>query len=85
MLLVGIVGYFKVSSQMSAGEDAAGAFGAEFQQMARQAAEQAAAEMRKAISIGFGTYLSLIAALYLAWQGWGRSRAASGSLAGSPG
>lgn len=77
MLLIGIIGYFKMSSQFSAGTEAAGAFGgAEFQQMAREAARQAAAEMRKAISIGLGTYLSVIAALYLAWQGWSRTRAA---------
>lgn len=86
MLLVGIVSYFKVSSQFSAGEEAAGAFGGEeFQQMARAAAEQAAAEMRKAISIGLGVYLSVIAALYLAWQGWSKTRAPAGKLAGSVG
>lgn len=83
MLLVGIISYFKVSSQFSAGEEAAEAFGgAEFQQMARAAAEQAAAEMRKAISIGLGTYVSVIAAAFLAWQGWGKTRAAAQGLAG---
>ena len=75
MLLVAMLAYFKVSSQISASQDAMGQFGgAQYQEMARQAASQAAAEMRKAISIGLGVYLSIAGALYLAWQGLGRSR-----------
>jgi hypothetical protein len=75
MLLVAVIAYGKISSQMSAGQEALAGFGgAEYQQMAQQAADQAAAEMRKAISIGFGVYLSLAGALYLAWQGLGKSR-----------
>ncbi|MEZ5474637.1 MAG: hypothetical protein R3E72_06480 [Steroidobacteraceae bacterium] len=75
MLLVGVVAYFKISGQISAGQEQAGAFGgAEYQQMAREMAERASAEMRKAISIGFGLWLSLAGAIYLGWQGWGKSR-----------
>jgi hypothetical protein len=75
MLLVAVIAYAKISSQMSSGQDAIGQFGgAQYQEMARQQASQMAAEMRKAISIGFGVYLSLAGALYLAWQGWGKSR-----------
>lgn len=75
MLLVLAVAYLKVSSQISAGQEALGTFGgAEYQQMARQAASQAAAEMRKAVSIGSGVYLSIAGALYLAWQGWQSAR-----------
>lgn len=78
MLVLGIVGWFKASSQFSGGAEAAANFGGEeFQQMARAAAEQAAAEMRKAISIGLGTYLSVAAAAFLAWQGWRKTRAAA--------
>ena len=77
MLLVLMVAYFKISSQISASEAALDTFGgAEYQQMARQAARQAAADMRKAISIGFGVYLSIAGALYLAWQGWWSARRA---------
>lgn len=71
MLLVLIISYAKMSSQFSAGEEAASAFGgAEYQQMAQEMAKQAAAEMRKAISIGFGTYLAFAGAIYLAWRGF---------------
>jgi hypothetical protein len=75
MLLVAALAYFKISSQYSEAQEAAAQFGgAEYQQMAKQMADQAAAEMRKAISIGFGTYLALIGAAYLAWLGFVRSR-----------
>lgn len=77
MLLVAVIAYAKVSAQFSAGADAASGFGgAEMQAMAEQAANQAAAEFRKAISLGFGTYLSLAGALYLAWQGVLKARRA---------
>ena len=70
MLLVGCIAYFKVESQFSGGPAAANAFGnPEFQKMANEMAAQAAAEMRKAISIGFGTYLALGASLFLAGKG----------------
>jgi hypothetical protein len=70
MLLVTVVAYAKVASQFSAGAATANAFGgAEMQAMAQQAADQAAAEFRKAISLGFGMYLSFAGGLYLAWQG----------------
>ncbi len=42
--------------------------GGDYQRMAQQMAQQAAAQMRSAISIGFGAWLSLLGALYLAWQ-----------------
>lgn len=70
MLLVLVISYWKMNQQFNAGLETAGAFGGEeYQQMARDMAKQAAAEMRKAISIGFGTYLAVAASLYLAWQG----------------
>lgn len=37
--------------------------------MAEESAKQAAAEIRKVISIGFGTFLATASALYLAWRG----------------
>jgi hypothetical protein len=70
MVLVVAIGYYNVTSQFSAGQQAAGAFGGpEFQKMANEMAAQAAAEMRKAISIGFGTYIALAASMFLAWKG----------------
>ncbi len=76
MVLVVFIAYFKASSQFSGGEEAVG--NAEYQAMMREMAEQAAAEMRKAVSIGFGTWLAFIAGAYLAWQGWTKVRAARG-------
>ena len=70
MLLVLLISWMKMNEQFEAGQQAAGAFGgAEYQQMAKQMADQAAAEMRKAISIGFGAYLAFAGAIYLAWRG----------------
>lgn len=34
-----------------------------------QGAEEFAAEFRKAVSLGLGTYLAFAAAIYLAWKG----------------
>jgi hypothetical protein len=77
MLLVLVIAYMKASSAFSTGEEAAGALGgAEYQQMAKQMADQTKAEMMKAFSIGIGTWLSLIASVYLAWQGWKVARRA---------
>ena len=70
LLLVLLISWMKMNEQFEAGQQAAGAFGgAEYQQMAKQMADQAAAEMRKAISIGFGAYLAFAGAIYLAWRG----------------
>jgi hypothetical protein len=75
MLLVAIIAYAKISSLTSAGQETAAAFGGvQYQEVARAAASQASAEMRKAISIGFGAYLSLAGGVYLAWKGLGKLR-----------
>ncbi|MCP5327724.1 MAG: hypothetical protein H7A15_03545 [Sinobacteraceae bacterium] len=66
-----VVVYWRVSSLASAGLDAAGDFGgAEFRQMAKEMAREAAVQMRQAISIGSGLWLSLVGVLLLAWAGW---------------
>lgn len=71
MLLVLLLAYFKMNDQFEAGLDAARSFGGEdFAKMAREQAKQAAAEMRKAVSLGFGTYLAFAAAIFLAWKGF---------------
>ncbi len=62
--------YWRVSSLASAGLDAAAEFGgAEYRQMAKEMAREAAAQMREAISIGSGLWLSLAGVLLLAWVG----------------
>jgi len=78
MALVAIISYFKMQSQFSAQEEQMGAYAnnPEYQAMARQAAEQARAEAWKAISFGFGLYIGVIASLYLAWQGFRKTRTA---------
>lgn len=66
-----LVVYWRMSSLASAGLDAAGDFGgAEFRQMAKEMAREASAQMRQAISIGSGLWLSLLGMLLLAWAGW---------------
>ena len=70
MLLVLLISWMKMNDQMNAGLEAASSFGGEeFRKMAEESARQAAAEMRKAISIGFGSYLAFAGAIYLAWRG----------------
>lgn len=70
MLLVLVISWMKMNDQFNAGLEAAGSFGGEeYRKMAEESAKQAAAEMRKAISIGFGTYLAAAGAIYLAWRG----------------
>ncbi len=65
MAVVAAIAYFKFQAQFSVGSAAGGG---DYQRMAQQMAQQAAAQMRSAISIGFGAWLSLLGALYLAWQ-----------------
>jgi hypothetical protein len=48
----------------------------EYAQMMKQAAEQARAEMWKALSFGFGLYIAAIAAIFLAFRGWQTTRGA---------
>lgn len=67
MLLVTVIAWFKIRSMMPE-------VPAEYAQMAQQMADQASAEMRKAVSIGFGLWLAVPGALYLAWQGWQKHR-----------
>lgn len=70
MLLAILVVYWRVSSAASAGLEAIGGFGgAEFAEMAREMAREAKAEMRKAVSLGMGLWLSLAGALLLVWPG----------------
>jgi hypothetical protein len=70
MLLVLLISWMKMDDQFNAGLEAAGSFGGEeFRKMAEESAKQAAAEMRKAISLGFGAYLAFAGAIYLAWRG----------------
>ncbi len=80
MLLVGLIAYFKVTSGMS---EVQGAFGGkgEMAKAMQEMADQAAAEMRKAISIGFGVWLSLAASAFLAWRGWQSVRGRTGGTA----
>ena len=54
--------------------------------MYKRQAERAAAEIRKAISIGLGLWLALAGSVYLSWQGWRKARSSelsSGNLAHS--
>ena len=67
MLLVLLVAYFKVSSGVSSMQHSSAMVGnREMQEAMKQMADQAAAQMREAVSIGIGTWLSLAAAIVLA-------------------
>lgn len=79
MVLVFLIAWLKASSQMSEAEDAMGGLAGnpEYQQMAKQMADQARKEMWKAVSFGFGLYVALAAAGYLAWRGWRSTRDAA--------
>lgn len=77
MLLVILVGYWRISSAASAGMEEIGAFGGEqYARMAREMAREAMAEARKAVSIGAGLWLSLAGALLLGWTGLKSTRGA---------
>ncbi|MGE0581117.1 MAG: hypothetical protein AB7P31_03110 [Steroidobacteraceae bacterium] len=70
MLLVLLLAWTKMNAQFSEGLEAASSFGGdEFRKMAEESARQAAAEMRKAVSIGIGVYLAFAGAIYLTWRG----------------
>jgi hypothetical protein len=73
MLLVMLIAYWKISHGMS---EAASAFGqrAEMEEYARQMASEARKQMMQAVSLGLGAYLSVIASLYLAFNGWAKYR-----------
>lgn len=83
MLLVLVMVYWKISSGFSEASNAAGQFGgAEFEQYAREAANEARKQMMDAISIGLGTYLSFLGSAYLAFTGYFGFRA--GAMLGQP-
>lgn len=71
MLIVAVVLYSKVSSALGAGSEFAGGLvaGAEFESMYGDMQRQARAEAMKAVSIGAGAYLSVLASLYFAAVG----------------
>lgn len=76
MVLVVLISWFKANSQMSEAREAMGQFAndPQFRQMAEEMAAQARKEMWKAVSFGFGLYVSIAAALYLAWLGFRGTR-----------
>ena len=76
MLLALLVVYLRISSAASAGMEEMGGFGGEaFAEMAREMAREAMAEMREAVSLGIGLWLSLAGALLLGWLGLKATRA----------
>lgn len=75
MLVAIVVVYWRVSSAASAGMEEMGGFGGEeFAEMAREMAREAMTEMRNAVSLGFGLWLSLAGAVLLAWLGFNSTR-----------
>jgi hypothetical protein len=70
MLLVALMIYLGISDGMQQAQGAAGMFGgAQAAQMAESMSSMMLREAMRAISIGLGGYLSLLAALYLAGRG----------------
>lgn len=76
MVLVVVIAWLKANSQMSEAREAMDAFAndPQFRKMAEEMAAAARKEMWKAISFGFGLYVSVAAALYLAWLGFRASK-----------
>lgn len=66
LVLAGLTVYMKMHSMANAARDSMRAFGGNRMDEMADAMMQ---QISHAVSIGFGTYLSLAAALYLAWRG----------------
>ena len=79
MVLASVIGWWKIRSAMSegmgGGSDFGGFGGGELQDLANNMAREFMNELWNAISIGLGAYLSLAAAIYLAFVGIRRFRA----------
>jgi hypothetical protein len=77
MILTYIIVRVKISSALSEGTDAAEQFGgAEAEQFAREMQEGVQQMISEAVSYGFGLWIAIAAALYLAYAGYTRYRAA---------
>jgi hypothetical protein len=70
MLLCGIILYAKTSQPYVRASSETGAVGALLARVANNVIGQAADTIARRISIGAGGYLALVAAAYLAYQGW---------------
>jgi hypothetical protein len=77
-----VIGWWKIRSAMSSGMGGGGGgfdggFGGELQELQNSMAREFMNELWNAISIGFGAYLAVAAAAYLAYVGIRRYRAPS--------
>ena len=91
MVLAAVIGWWKIRSAMSGATSGAAEFGGgfgggggELQELASGMAREFMNELWNAISIGFGAYLSLAAALYLVYVGVRRCRALSAATVAAP-
>lgn len=66
LALMGVTMYFKINAMVSDAHEAMRAFGGSRMD---QMADEMAQKIMSAISVDFGTYVALAAALYLAWRG----------------
>jgi hypothetical protein len=79
MVLAALIGWWRIRSAMSGsmGGGGGGGFGGELQELQNSMAREFMNELWNAISIGFGAYLAIAAAAYLAFVGIRRYRAPS--------